>query len=268
MKRPMKIFREFTTNVCVLLLGLIFSFVQVGCEARRSQNIADPEWGRSGKQHLVIKKRDVFLNGQRIMVGQTTPAELAVVIGRDISNQGSSDAYWNETGLQIHATPGGIVPGGLKRIQQFVAWVRQSDNSSKRRDCNDDELKRHQISINERIEMIERSDLKHGWGSRSELKDRVRGERCSVSGKSPEHVFVGYVEVDGLLIRPNMSLQEIQVRRKQLGLEPLYQNSGPMLYVAPRGKTGLEIDQTWIFDVTTGDRGVVVDQRLKAIRIP
>jgi len=45
-----------------------------------------------------------------------------------------------------------------------------------------------------------------------------------------------------------MSLKEIQVRRKRLGLQPLYMNSSPQIYLALKYKTGFETDQTWYFE--------------------
>ena len=79
-----------------------------------------------------------------------------------------------------------------------------------------------------------------------------------MAGKTPEHAFTGYLEVDGIPIGPNMSLKEIQARRKRLGLEPLYQDSGPQYYVAPRAKTGSEWESNVGFDVTVGDGGVIL----------
>lgn len=87
-------------------------------------------------------------------------------------------------------------------------------------------------------------------------------------GKTPEHAFAGYLEVDGIPIGPNMSLKEIQARRKRLGLQPLYMNSSPQIYLALKHKTGFETNQTWYFEVTTNVDGEVVDQRLKSVSIP
>ena len=56
------------------------------------------------------------------------------------------------------------------------------------------------------------------------VNEQIRNEACTMAGKTPEHAFTGYLEVDGIPIGPNMSLKEIQARRKRLGLEPLYQD--------------------------------------------
>lgn len=48
-----------------------------------------------------------------------------------------------------------------------------------------------------------------------------------------------------------MSLKEIQARRKRLGLQSLYMNSSPQIYLALKRTTGFEADQTWYFEVKT-----------------
>ncbi|MGQ0599026.1 hypothetical protein [Aquabacterium sp.] len=252
----------------LLALSLILSSSLLGCHAQKPEYARDPEGvNRSAKPQILVKKDDVYLDGHLIRMRSTTAEQVRALTGKDPSNQTEITALFNATGLRIHAGVDDQKVGNLNLFQSVQIWVRQEDDYGKHRDCDEAELKRHRDSVTERIQLIEQNDLKKGW-NRVELKEKVRNEECTVAGKTPEHAFAGYLEVDGLPIGPNMSLKEIQARRKRLGLEPLYQDSGPQYYVAPKAKTGPEWNQTWVFDVTVGDGGVVLDQRLKAITIP
>lgn len=258
-------------NRIVLLLGFGLALALQGCGAREADFFKDPEGiNRSAKPQVIMKGSDVILDGKLIQRYQTRPAELVPLIGRDITEQKDSDAYWDTTGIQIHATNDNVTRGAPVLIHRVVIWLGQENdiNPAKRRSCNEDELREHQESIHERIQSITQNDLKHGWGERTEEKEQLRNEQCSKPGKKPEHAFSGYLEVDGMPIGPNMTLAEIQARRQKKGLLPLIENSSPQLYTAPKSNTGPFADQTWIFDVMTGDKGRVVDQRLKAISIP
>ncbi len=252
----------------LLAVSLILSSSLLGCHAQKPEYARDPEGvNRSGKPEIIIKKEDVYFDGHLIRMRATTAEQVRALTGKDPSKQTEITALFNATGLRIHA---GVddPKGGLPNLFQSIEiWVRQENDYGKSRVCDEAELKRHRDSITERIQLIEQNDLKKGW-NRVELKERVRNEVCAMAGKTPERAFTGYLEVDGIPIGSNMSLKEIQAQRKRLGLEPLYQDSGPQYYVAPRAKTGPEWNQTWVFDVTVGDGGAILDQRLKAIFVP
>lgn len=252
----------------LLALSLFLSSSLLGCHAQKLEYAQDPEGvNRSAKPQIIIKKEDIYLDGHLIRMRSTTAAQAQALTGKDPINQTEIAALFNATGLRIHAGIDDQRADHPNLVQSVQIWVRQENDYGKHRNCDEAELKRHRDSITERIQLIEQNDLKKGW-SRVELKEKVRNEECTVAGKTPEHAFAGYLEVDGLPIGPNMSLKEIQARRKRLGLEPLYENSGPQIYIAPSAKTGPFADQTWVFDVTIGDGGVIHDQRLKAITIP
>jgi hypothetical protein len=250
---------------CVLAM-----LVVAACDARESLYVGDPEGvNRNARPQVIIKEEDVRLNGFQIERYRTKAADLAPIIGADISSQASSDEYWNATGLQIHAAPDDGAPAGSpEMIHRLVVWVRSESDSSKRKDCDTAGLARHRESIQFRLETMDQVEKEHGFPRNEAARTELVHEPCSMAGKTPENPFSGYLEVDGVPIGANMSLKEIQARRKQQGLEPLYMDSGPQIYVAPKGKTGPETNQTWIFEVTSGDGGVIVDQRLKAISIP
>lgn len=240
------------------------------CDAREPLYVGDSEGvNRKGQPQVIIKHEEIRLNGFPIKQYRTRASDLIPIIGTEISSQASSDAYWNATGLQIHAAPDErAAPGSPELIHRFVVWVRPAIDYGKHRDCDAAGLARHRESIQFRLETMDQVEKEHGFPRNEAAREELVHEPCSMAGKTPENAFSGYLEVDGLPIGSNMSLKEIQARRKQHGLEPLYMDSGPQIYVAPKGKTGPETNQTWMFEVTSGDGGVIVDQRLKAISIP
>ena len=71
-------------------------------------------------------------------------------------------------------------------------------------------------------------------------------------------------------VEPNMTLREIQVRRRQLGLLPLrmLEVAGPSVYVAPRKANEPWRDQVWEFEWPPHDGMAAEDRRIKVIRIP
>jgi hypothetical protein len=249
-------------------LSLILSSSLFGCHAQKPEYAAAPEEvNRYAKPQIIVKKEDVYIDGHLLRIGETSAQTVQAVTGKNPSNQAEIDKLFAASGLRVHALVDERKAGHPSLVHAIQIWVRQENDYGKHRDCAEAELKSHRDSITERIQLIEQNDLKKGW-NRVELKERVRNERCTMPGKTPEHAFSGYLEVDGLTIGPNMSLKEIQAHRKRLGLEPLYENSSAQIYVAPAAKTGPFTDQTWIFEVTTGDGGVILDQRLKAVTIP
>lgn len=251
---------------CLLATTLLVA----ACDAREPLYVGDPEGvKREAQPQVIIKQEEIRLNGFPIKQYRTRATDLIPIIGADISSQKASDAYWNATGLQIHAAPDdGALPGSPELIHRFVVWVRPAIDYGKHRECDAAGLERHRESTQLSLESLAQFEKDNGFPRDEEARKRVLNKRCSMAGNTPENAFSGYLEVDGLPIGANMTLKEIQARRKQLGLEPLYMDSGPQMYVAPKGKTGPATDQTWIFEVTSGDGGVIVDQRLKAISIP
>jgi len=240
------------------------------CDAREPLYVGDPEGvNRKGQPQVIIKQEEIRLNGFPIKQYRTRASDLIPIIGTDISSQASSDAYWNATGLQIHAAPEDGAPAGSPElIHRFVVWVRPGIDYGKHQDCDAAGLARHRESTQMSLESLDKFEKENGFPRDEEARQRVLTRRCSMAGHTPENAFSGYFEVDGIPIGSNMSLKEIQARRKQRGLEPLYMDSGPQIYVAPKGKTGPQTNQTWVFEVTSGDGGVIVDQRLKSISIP
>lgn len=254
---------------CLLALSLIVSSSLLGCHAQKPEYAGDPEGvNRYAKPQIIVKKEDVYLDGHLIRMRSTTAAQVQVLTGKDPSIQTEITALFNATGLRIHAGVDDQKAGHTNLFQSIEIWVRQDDDSSIRLPCNSEWQKLHQNSIKMRLESIERDETRNNFSRDERARAELLSEACSMPGKTPEHAFTGYLEVDGIPIGPNMSLKEIQARRKRLGLEPLYQDSGPQYYVAPRAKTGPEWNQTWVFEVTVGDGGAILDQRLKAIFIP
>ncbi len=253
----------------LLALSLIVSSSLFGCHAQKPEYAPDPESvSRSAKPQVIIKNADVYIDGHLIRMRSTTAEQAMALTGKDHSNPTENAAFFNATGLRIDADVDDQMAGRPNLVHSVRIWVRQDDDSSIRLPCNEEWLKMHQNAIKMRLESIERDEKRNNIPRDERARAELLNEACTMPGKTPEHAFAGYLEVDGVPIGPNMSLKEIQVRRKRLGLEPLYENSGPQIYVAPRAKTGPEWDQTWIFEVTIGDGGVILDQRLKAITIP
>lgn len=251
---------------CLLAMTLLVA----ACDAREPLYVGDPEGvNRNGKPQVIVKEDDLRVDGFPIRTHQTKSTDLIPVIGTDISSQASSDAYWNATGLQIHATQNDGAPAGAPEfIRGVEVWVRPGIDYGKHRDCDAAGLVRHRESTQLSLESLDRFEKENGFPRDEEARQRVLNRRCSMAGNTPENAFSGYFEVDGIPIGPNMSLKEIQARRKQLGLQPLYMNSSPQIYLAPKHKTGFESDQTWYFEVKTDIDGVVMDQRLRSISVP
>lgn len=252
------------------MLPCLLSLLVVGCEAREPEYVGDPQGAnRNGKPQVIIRGEDLRLNGLPIRQYQTKAADLIPIIGTDISSQASSDAYWHATGLQIHAAPNdGAAPGSPEFIHRFVVWVRRVTDYGKHQDCDEAGFARHSKSVKMRLDSMDQVERENNFPRDEQARVELRNEPCSMPGKTPEHAFAGYLEVDGIPIGPNMSLKEIQARRKRLGLQPLYMNSSPQIYLALKHKTGFETNQTWYFEVTTNVDGEVVDQRLKSVSIP
>lgn len=253
----------------LLALCLVLSSSLFGCLAQKPEYAADPEGvNRYAKPQIIVKKEDVYLDGHLIRMRSTTAEQVQALTGKDPSNQTDIAAFFNAAGLRVHAGVDDQQAGHPNLVHSVQIWIRQDDDSSIRLPCNSEWLKSHQNSIKMRLESIEHDERRNNFPRDERARAELLSEACTMPGKTPEHAFMGYLEVDGLPIGPNMSLKEIQARRKRLGLEPLYENSSPQIYLAPAAKTGPYADQTWIFDVTIGDGGVILDQRLKAIFIP
>lgn len=264
---PLRSVLMSTKSLVACLLAML---LVAACDAREPLYVGDPEGvNRKGRPQVIIKEGDVRLNGFLVKTRQTKSTDLTPIIGVDIASQASSDAYWNGSGLQIHATPDdGAPPGAPEVIHRFVVWVRPAIDYGKHRACDEAGLARHRESIQFRLETMDQVEKEHGFPRDEAARMELVHEPCSMAGNTPENAFAGYLEVDGMPIGPNMSLAEIQARRKKSGLQPLYMNSSPLIYQAPKHKTGFESDQTWYFEVKTNVDGKVVDQRLQSISIP
>lgn len=253
----------------LLALSLFLSSSLFGCHAQKLEYAQDPEGViRSAKPQIIVKKDDVYFDGHLIRLRSTTAEQAQALTGKDPSDPIENAAFFDATGLRIDAVVDEPKANRPKLVHSVQIWLRQEDDSSKRLLCNEEWLKMHQNSIKIRLESIERNEKRNNFPKDERARAELLSETCTMPGKTPQHAFAGYLEVDGVPIGPNMSLKEIQIRRKRLGLEPLYENSGPQIYVAPASKTGPFADQTWIFEVSIGDGGAILDQRLKAITIP
>lgn len=159
-----------------------------GCEAREPEYVGDPEGvNRNGKSQVIIRGGDVRLNGMPIKQYQTPATDLIPVIGADISSQKSSDAYWNMTGLQIHAAPEDGAPSGSPElIHRFVVWVRRVTDYGKHQDCDEAGLARHRESIKMSLESLDRFENKNGFPRDEQARLELRSEHCSMAGKTPE----------------------------------------------------------------------------------
>ena len=102
---------------------------------------------RQAKPQVIIKKEDVLLDGHLIQLHKTTAAEVKSRIGIDPSDQASADAYWNETGIVIFATPRDDLPGRPNLVHSFRVWLRQEVDLQKSRSCTSAEQVEHQESV-------------------------------------------------------------------------------------------------------------------------
>ena len=250
----------------VVLLGLPLA----GC-GKEPELRGDPTGvDRNAKPEIVIRKTDVLLNGRLIKLKETRAEEIAVLTGHQTYSQASADAYWNATGVVIHANEDRRKPGWPKLVHTVAVWFRQDVDSSVRKPCTPDEQKRHQESVQMRLESVERDERKHSFPRDEQARRELLQEVCSAPGLRPENAFRGYLEVDGMPIGPNMTLREIQARRKQLGLLPLrmLQVAGPGYYVAPRNPNEPWHDQLWEFEWPPNDNTPPEDRRIKVISVP
>jgi hypothetical protein len=238
------------SNCGTWLVAAILLVSLNGCGAKEAVYADDPPGvNRLAKPQIVIKRRDVYFDGHLIALNKTTAQEVSVFTGLTPGNQKSVDAYWDAHGLQIHATNFDDMMGRPVLVHRVAIWLGQDRDYQRSRPCTLDETKAHQTSVRERLRDIGEEDLQRGW-NRDDMKRRVEQEKCSQAGYRPYNSFKGYVEVDGLPIGPDMTLGEIQARRKQLGLLPLINRAvgGPTMWNAPHQRHELGGDQLWVFE--------------------
>lgn len=257
---------RFGTAGLIVLLGLPLA----GC-SKEPEIKGDPSGvDRGARPRVIIKRTDVELNGKPIRLTETRAEEIALLTGHKRYSQASADAYWNETGVVIHATEDRDKPGHPELVHRVAVWFRQDLDSSIRKPCTPAEKKQHQESVQTRLESIESEEKAHNFPRDEEARLRLSREECSAPGLKPENAFRGFLEVDGMPIGPDMTLREIQARRKQLGLLPLrmLQVAGPSFYIAPRNATEPWRDQVWEFEQPPNDSMAPEDRRIKVIRVP
>lgn len=252
------------------LLVFLLALPLVGCGKEPEFHGDPPGVDRKAKPQIFIRKTDVVLNGKPIKLDETLAEEVAALTGHDTYSQASADAYWNATGVVIHATEDRDKPGRPKLVHRVAVWFRQDSDSSVRKPCTPAEKQQHQESVQMRLESIESEEKTHNFPRNEEARRRLSQEECSAPGFQPENPFRGYLEVDGMPIGPNMTLREIQARRKQLGLLPLrmLQIAGPSFYVAPRNANEPWRDQVWEFEWPPNDNVAPEDRRIKVISVP
>jgi hypothetical protein len=256
--------------LAVLALASLLGLPLAGC-SKEPEVASDPAGvNRDAKPQILIKKTDVVLNGKRIKLDETRSEEIAALTGHDKYSQASADAYWNTEGVRIHATKNSDKPGHPILVHTVEVWFRQDLDSSVRKPCTPTEMKHHQESVQMRLESIERDEKKHNFPRDEQARRELLQEECSAPGLKPENAFRGYLEVDGMPIGPNMTLREIQARRKQLGLLPLrvLQVAGQSFYVAPRNANEPWRDQVWEFEWPVNDNVAPEDRRIKVISVP
>lgn len=253
-----------------LALALLLVLPLTGC-SKEPEFTGDPTGvNRNAKPEIIIRKTDVLLNGKPIRLDETRAEEIAALTGHATYSQTSADAYWNATGVAIHAAEDSNKPGGPNVVHRVAIWFRADRDSSVRKPCTPAEQREHQASVQSRLLSIERDEKKHNFPRDEQARRELSQEACSAPGFKPEHTFRGYLEVDGMPVGPNMTLREIQARRRQLGLLPLrmLQVAGPRYYVAPRNADEPWRDQVWEFEWPANDDVRADDLRIKVIRVP
>jgi hypothetical protein len=258
---------RFGVAALVVLLGLPLA----GCSKEPEFKADSSGVDRSAKPQVIIRKTDVEVDGKLIRLDETRGEEIAALTGHEKYSQASANAYWNEKGVRIHAAKASDKPGNPILVHTIEVWFSQEIDYTVFRPCTPAEQKRHQESVQMRLESVERDEKKHNFPRDEQARRELLLETCSAPGLKPQNAFRGYLEVDGMPIGPNMTLREIQARRKQLGLLPLrmLQVAGPSFYVAPRKANEPWRDQVWEFESPPpGGNTAPENRRIKVIRVP
>jgi hypothetical protein len=223
---------------------------------------------RYGPQ-VIIKGQDVYLDGKLIQLQKTTAAEVKALTGFDPSDQSSADAYWNATGIIIFASTQDHLPGQPKLVHSFRVWFQQDDDSSVRMPCTLEQRKLHEASVQTRLASMDEEERTHNFPRDEEARARLLGEVCTWPSGKPRQIFQGDLEVGGMPVSSNMTLGQIQSRRRSMGLLPLrvHPVSGRPYFQAPIAKEKPGWRQEWEFSWPTeeinGD-----DLAIKVISVP
>lgn len=259
-------------GVMALAAGMGLPLAGCGKEPRYTGDPAGVN--RQAQPQVIVKQSDIYLDGHLIKLGQTPAAEIKAWNKYAPNDQTEADAYWDQTGITIHANIRDDLPARPVLTHTFAVWLRHDENmypgKNRKRQCTPEEQRQHEESKEERLKEIVEDDAARGW-SRDEIKERVRSEVCFEFIPRPEHVFSGYLEVDGIPLTANMTLAEIQARRKQLGLLPLHMQlvAGPLNYLAPRFRHDPGGSQEWHFVYEPKENASEDEQKLlKAIWLP
>lgn len=221
---------------------------------------------RTATPQVIVKKDDIYIDGHLVRQHKTTNLELKAWAGFDPDAQEESDAFWDKTGITIHATQYNERKEKPILVHAVRVWLRRDRLAGLKtidRECTEAEVRQHNESVSRRLREITEDDLQRGTSS-EELKGRIRAEKCVMTAERPLHAFSGYLEVDGLPLTANMSLHEIQARRKQLGLPPLYNRviGGPLMYNAPHKANDTAFYQMWEFEYVPQPGKSVDEQKM------
>lgn len=250
-------------SAVVLAFGL--GLPMAGCG--ESTYSGDPAGvNRAATPQIIVKKDDIYIDGHLIRQHKTTNLEVKAWAGFDPDAQEESDAFWDKTGITIHATQYNERKEKPILVHAVRVWLRRDRLAGLKtidRECTEAEVKQHRAWVDSRLKSIEEDDLRYG-GSSEVQKAKIRAEVCTATEERPLHAFSGYLEVDGLPLTANMSLHEIQARRKQLGLPPLYNRviGGPLMYNAPHKANDTAFYQMWEFEYVPQPGKSVDEQKM------
>jgi hypothetical protein len=264
-----------TTVLVGTLLGLSLPLVSCGRESGPTEEPRTFKVDRQAKPEIIMRKHDLYFDGWQLELGRTTATELKARLKHDFSTQAGADAYWNKTGIVIHSDVDDDKPGKPEVVHRFVVWLRhdsQDRDINKPRPCTPAGVKRHEESVKDRLKSIENEEREQRWPRNNEVRAELLSEKCIDYANTPDNLFTGYLEIDGMAITSDMTLRDIQALRKKMKLLPLkmIKVAGPRHYAAVTGSNVPTGDryQVWEFEWPPEEGVDPENLRIKMISLP
>ena len=238
----------------LLALGLLAGLT--ACTGKEPEFMGDPVGvNRQAKPQISIKDSDPTIDGHLIKYRVTSYKEAKPWLGEMLVLYGTPgagkplDHFGYVAAASEVPNPGDVTYPVVHFIE---VWLRQENAMGKFVPCDAarQELRR-QANVDS-IQSIRESAQENGYPEEWVQKriSEVMSRSCEMSARFPENTFKGYLEVDGIPLTGQMSLKEIQARRRQAGLKPLRvdPNSGPPYYRASKAGNDTSWEQEWLFD--------------------
>ncbi len=258
------------------LLALLMLSGLTACTGKEPEFMGDPAGvNRQAKPQIIIKDSDAIIDGHLIKYRVTSYTEAKLWLGEMLVLYGTPNAGKPLEQFGYIAAASDVPnPGDVTYpVVHFIeVWLRQEDAMGKFVPCDAERLELRRQANEDSIQSWKNEAKTHGLSDEKLQKGiaEVLSHPCTMAARHPENTFKGYLEVDGIPLTGNMSLAEVQARRKQAGLKPLRvdPNSGSPYYRASKAGNDTSAEQHWLFEIPR-DKPNITDEDLllKRIRI-